>query len=71
MACSLEVCAPWLDYRIVEFAFKKVPTRVKVNSCETHILEKRLAKRLLPKELNLNRKQGFSVPIDDGLRGDE
>lgn len=71
MACSLEVRAPWLDYRIVEFAFKKVPPKYKVNNGETRILQKRLTERLLPKELNLNRKQGFSVPMDKLLRGDK
>lgn len=70
MANSLEVRAPWLDYRIIEFAFKKVPARLKVNSTDTRILQKRLSARLLPKELNLERKQGFSVPMDAWLRGD-
>lgn len=71
MANSLEVRAPWLDYRIIEFAFKKVPARLKVNSNETRILQKLLAKRVLPKELNLNRKQGFSTPMEAWMRGNE
>jgi len=71
MANSLEVRAPWLDYRIVEFVFKKVSAGYKVNSVDTRILKKRLAARLLPKELNLERKQGFSVPMDAWMRGDE
>ncbi len=71
MANSLEVRAPWLDYRIIEFAFKKVPARLKANSTNTRILQKRLAARLLPKELNLERKQGFSAPMDTWMRGDE
>ncbi len=71
MICSLEVRAPWLDHRIVEFAFKKVPSKYKVNKGETRVLQKRLAERLLPKELDLNRKQGFSVPLDKLMRRDK
>ncbi len=71
MVCSLEVRAPWLNYRIIEFAFKKVPARLKVDSRDTRILQKRLAARLLPKELNMQRKQGFSVPIGAWLCEDE
>jgi asparagine synthase (glutamine-hydrolysing) len=68
MACSLEVRAPWLDYRIIEFAFRKVPSKYKVSNGETRILQKRLAERLLPKDLDLTRKQGFSVPMDEWFR---
>lgn len=68
MANSLEVRAPWLDYRIVEFAFKKVAAGLKANCHETRILQKRLARRLLPKELNIERKQGFSTPMDTWLQ---
>ena len=31
---------------------------------------KKLGKKLLPKNLNLNRKQGFSIPLNDWLRKD-
>jgi asparagine synthase (glutamine-hydrolysing) len=68
MACSLEVRAPWLDHRIVEFAFRKVPADLKVRKGQTRILQKRLARRLLPRDLDLSRKHGFSVPMDDWLR---
>lgn len=71
MICSLEVRAPWLDYRIIEFAFKKVPPKYKVNNGKTRILEKCLANRLLPKGLNLDRKQGFSAPLDRWLFEDK
>lgn len=56
-----------LDYKITEFVFKKVPSKLKVNGDETRILQKLLAKRLLPKELSLNCKQGFPAPIDTWL----
>lgn len=68
MVNSLEVRAPWLDYRLVEFAFKKVKSSLKVNGQKTRILQKRLARRLLPKELDIDRKQGFSTPMDMWLQ---
>ena len=37
-------------------------------SRETRRLQKLLAKRMLPPTLDFNRKQGFSIPMDDWLR---
>jgi asparagine synthase (glutamine-hydrolysing) len=69
MLNSLEVRAPFLDYRILEFAFGKVPSRLKASTSEKKILPKRLAKRLLPSKFDIQRKQGFSIPIADWLKG--
>jgi asparagine synthase (glutamine-hydrolysing) len=63
MMNSLEVRAPFLDYRIIEFAFGKVPSFRKVFGNDKKILLKKLALRILPAEFNYDRKQGFSVPI--------
>ncbi len=71
MFASLEVRAPWLDYRLVEFAFGKVPSRLKATSVDLKILPKKLAQRLLPPEFNSRRKQGFSIPLASWLRGKE
>lgn len=68
MAASLELRAPLLDVRMVEFAFEKIPSHWKVQSGETRRLQKCLAQRLLPKELDLERKQGFSIPLNEWLR---
>lgn len=70
MASSLELRAPFLDHRLIEFAYRHIPSRLKVTRSEGRILQKRLGRRLLPSSLNLNRKQGFSVPIDEWFRGD-
>jgi len=48
MLASLEVRAPFLDYRVVEFAFNKVPDHLRVCGKERKILLRHLAKRLLP-----------------------
>ncbi len=69
MLTSLEMRAPWLDHRLIEFAFGRVPDRLKASASERKILPRRLARKLLPKELDINRKQGFSLPLDDWLRG--
>ena len=63
MFASLEVRAPWLDPRLVEFAFGSVPDRLRATASERKILSRRLAARLLPASLDLRRKQGFSLPL--------
>jgi asparagine synthase (glutamine-hydrolysing) len=71
MAASLELRTPFLDYRLVEFAFSKIPSNWKVGGGETRRLERVLASRLLPPQLDINRKQGFSIPMDDWMRADK
>lgn len=69
MLASLEVRAPFLDYRIIEFAFRKVPDRLRVRGKARKILLRHLARRLLPSALDIGRKQGFAIPISDWLKG--
>jgi len=61
--------APLLDYRLIEFAFGKVPSRLKATPTEKKILLKRLTTRILPPEFDQQRKQGFSIPLGDWLKG--
>jgi asparagine synthase (glutamine-hydrolysing) len=70
MLTSLEVRAPWLDPRLIEFAFGRVPESLRVAGGHRKILPKRLAARLLPPELDIERKQGFSLPLAAWLRGE-
>lgn len=67
MINSLEVRSPLLDYRIIEFAFSRVPSHLKTTIRERKVLLKRLTERLLPAEFDRKRKQGFSVPLRDWL----
>ena len=67
MLNSLEVRAPFLDYRLVEFAFKCIPANLKATSASRKVLLKRLAARLLPPGFDYDRKQGFSIPLDKWL----
>lgn len=69
MLASLEVRAPWLDYRLIEMAFGRVPDRLKATVRERKILTRRLAQRLLPTQLDLDRKQGFSLPLTAWFKG--
>lgn len=68
MAVSLEMRAPLLDHRLVEFAFGRIPSEWKVKGHETRWVQKILASRWLPPELDVQRKQGFSIPFEAWLR---
>jgi asparagine synthase (glutamine-hydrolysing) len=70
MLASLEVRAPFLDHRIIEFAFGRVPPRWRATETERKIIPRTLAARLLPSTLDLRRKQGFSVPLASWFRGE-
>lgn len=70
MLASLEVRVPMLDHRLIEFAFGRVPDSLKATTSERKILLRRLATRLLPRTLDLNRKQGFSLPLASWLKGE-
>lgn len=63
MLNSLEVRAPFLDHRVIEFAFGRVPSSLKANAKERKILLKHLAARILPPQFDRARKQGFSIPL--------
>ena len=68
MLSSLEVRAPLLDYRFIEFAFGKVPSQLKATTSTRKVLLKKLTGRILPAEFDQHRKQGFSIPLSSWLR---
>lgn len=68
MMNSLEVRAPFLDYRIIEFAFERVPSSLKVCGNARKIILKSMCEKLLPSEFDLQRKQGFSIPLNEWLK---
>jgi asparagine synthase (glutamine-hydrolysing) len=67
MMNSLEIRAPFLDKNLIDFAFRSVPTHLKVADGNKKILLKKLASKILPKEFDLSRKQGFSIPLSEWL----
>src|SRR5258708_12152685 len=63
MATSLEVRAPLLDHRFVEWAARLSPSW-KIRQGESKYILKRLAERLgVPRQTLYRRKQGFSMPL--------
>lgn len=69
MAYGLELRSPFLSTKLVEFAFSKIPPEWKVTPRETRRIQRAVARRLLPPDLDLDRKQGFSIPLDAWLQG--
>jgi asparagine synthase (glutamine-hydrolysing) len=62
MANSLEVRVPFLDYRVVDFAFG-LPDHFKINSKNRKIILKEAFKKELPNEIFNRGKKGFEVPL--------
>ena len=70
MANSLELRAPFLDDDVINFALN-LNNSFKLNVFEKKIFLKRFSDEILPPELNLKRKQGFAIPIDDWIRNNK
>ena len=68
MAASLETRAPFLDHRIVEFAWR-LPLALKIRAGENKWLLRRVLDRYVPRRLVERAKSGFAVPLDAWLRG--
>ncbi len=69
MANSLEARSPFLDHKLIEFA-AMLPEDLKMRRFQTKSLLKKVAARLVPKEVVYRRKMGFGVPIGKWFRGD-
>ncbi len=65
---SLEVRVPFLDHKVVEFA-ATIPAKYKLKGWEKkHILIKAM-QGIVPDSILKRRKQGFSIPLGDWLKG--
>ena len=69
MANSVEGRYPFLDHRVVEFAFK-VPPRFRLNGLEEKYLLKQAAKNVIPRELVERSKQPYRAPISKCFWGE-
>ncbi len=69
MANSLEARSPFLDHKVIEFA-ASLPESMKMSGFETKSLLKKVAARLVPRDVVYRRKMGFGVPIGKWFRGD-
>ena len=72
MGVSLETRVPFLDHRVVEFAWR-LPMQYKLRSENSGLSTKwalrQVLYRYVPEHLLVRPKTGFGVPIDDWLRG--
>jgi asparagine synthase (glutamine-hydrolysing) len=68
MAASLELRAPFLDTRVVEFA-ARLPWRLKMSLTKTKVLLKRALRGIVPDEILRRPKKGFGIPVAAWIRG--
>ncbi|HTO91258.1 MAG TPA: asparagine synthase (glutamine-hydrolyzing) [Candidatus Sulfotelmatobacter sp.] len=69
MAFSIETRLPFLDYRLVEFAFS-LPDSQKLDGVTTKAILRRALKDRIPESILARRdKMGFETPVDVWLRG--
>jgi asparagine synthase (glutamine-hydrolysing) len=68
MAASLETRAPFLDRDVVEFACS-LPMSMKLRDGQGKWVLRKLLERHVPAAITERPKMGFSIPLDEWLRG--
>jgi asparagine synthase (glutamine-hydrolysing) len=69
MAASIEARVPLLDHKVLEFA-ASLPSQFKVHNLTRKYLLKKVAEKLLPREIVHRKKQGFPIPISLWFRSE-
>jgi len=67
MANSLEVRSPFLDYKVVDFAFS-LPEQYKINGSMKKRIVQDAFRSMLPDEIYNRPKHGFEIPLLDWFR---
>ena len=68
MAASLEGRVPFLDYRLVEFAWR-LPLDFKIHEDQGKRILRSVLARYVPRDLFERPKMGFNMPLRQWLRG--
>jgi asparagine synthase (glutamine-hydrolysing) len=69
MANSLEVRAPFTDYKLLEFALR-VPGRLKVKGFTTKWITRQAMRGILPDSILRRKKMGFNPPLPQWIQGE-
>jgi len=69
MAASLELRVPFLDHKVVEFAWS-LPSSLKIRGETAKYLLKKAVHPMLPEEIIYREKKGFPVPLNAWLRNE-
>lgn len=67
LSAEINICAPVLDYRVIEFSFR-LPQKFKYDGKTTKLIFRDLATDYIPAEILNSPKRGFNVPIEGWIR---
>ena len=67
MGCSLEGREPFLDHKLMEYAFA-LPTRYKHKDGISKIILRDILYKYVPREIIERPKQGFAIPVEGWLK---
>jgi asparagine synthase (glutamine-hydrolysing) len=69
MSQSIEIRSPFMDYRIMEFAFS-IPNNLRFNKGITKVIQRDTIGKMLPDTITKAKKIGFTTPFKDYISSD-